>query len=90
MNKKDEKDELEEHLIDDFLKREKERTIEETREIDSSLEDMYQKLILGLGKLEEEIKKEQEDGDESLWISLTNKKSIILQNIFEVKRLLKK
>ncbi|MCX7770536.1 MAG: hypothetical protein N2202_05575 [Proteobacteria bacterium] len=88
MSRKD--DELEEHLLDDFLEREKKKILEETKEVDISLEQMYQRLIKGLDILEEEIKRAQEEGDENLWISLTNRKSIILQNLFEVKRLLKK
>lgn len=83
-------DELEELILEDFLNKEKKKTLEEIKEIDKNLEDMYHKLVISLEKLDEEIQKAKEEGDESLWISLTNRKSIILQNLFEVKTLLKK
>lgn len=84
------KDELEEHILEDFLEKEKVRTLEEIKEVDKNLYEMYQKLVQSLEGLDKAIQKAQEEGDENLWISLTNRKSIILQNLFEVKRLLKK
>ncbi len=83
-------DELEEHILEDFFDKEKRKVLEETREVDSSLENMYFTLIKEIENLDSEIEKAKEEGDQNLWISLTNKKSIILQNLFEMKRLLRK
>lgn len=90
MEKSNKNDELEEHILDEFLEKEKKRVLKETKEVDDSLEEMYKKLIQGIEKLDAEIEKAKEEGDENLWISLTNRKSIVLQNLFEVKRLLRK
>lgn len=76
--------------IERFLKSETDKTKKELAEIQSELEKLTKSLSDYINVLEEEIKLAFDMGDEKLWVSLTNKKSIILQRLAEIAQILNK
>ncbi|GAB4436384.1 MAG: hypothetical protein OHK0040_07610 [bacterium] len=76
--------------IERFLKSETDKTKKELAEIQSELEKLTKSLSDYINVLEEEIKLAFDMGDEKLWLSLTNKKAIILQRLAEIAQILNK
>jgi len=89
-NTLDIEEELEERVLEEYLERERVQTEKELAEVQEALVQMYEKISSEIEFLDREIKKAYEEGNEPLWISLTNKKSLLLQNLHELVRLLKK
>jgi hypothetical protein len=83
-------EELGERVLEAYLEKEKAQTEKELAEVQEVLVQMYKKIRSEIELLDREIKSAYEDGNEPLWISLTNKKSLLLQNLYELVRLIKK
>ncbi len=83
-------EELEEKVIEEYLEKERAQTEKELAEVQKELVQMYDKISSEIELLDREIRKAYEEGNEPLWVSLTNKKSLLLQNLHELVSLLKK
>lgn len=87
------KDNMEEEELDDierFISNEKDKTEEELKEVQEELVKVYNSLSAYLDILNLEIKDAFEKFDDKKWLSLTNKKNIILQNLAELERIIRK
>lgn len=76
--------------IEKFIKSETDKTKKELAEIQVELDKLTKSLADYVKILEEEIRLAFEMGDDKLWISLTNKKAIILQRLAEIAQILNK
>ncbi len=76
--------------IEKFINEEKGKIEEELKEVQDELVKVFNSLTAYLGVLDYEIKDAFEKSDDKKWLSLTNKKNIILQNLAELERLIKK
>lgn len=94
MNKKtDEKTEIieqEKDSLDDFLEKENIKLSIELKEIHGELEILYNKLAAHIEVLDKQIAQAYDDGNDALWINLTNTKHLLLQNLQEMAHLLRK
>ncbi len=76
--------------IEKFIETEQEKTKTELAEIQSELNRLYKRLSDYVTTLDEEINLAFEVGDEKQWLSLTNKKAIMLQRLSELAQILNK
>ncbi len=83
-------DNIENDDIEKFINSEREKTKTELAEIQEELKKLYDRLSNYIEVLDSEIKLAFELGDDKQWISLTNKKAIILQRLAEIAQILNK
>lgn len=76
--------------IEKFISREKDKISGELKEIHEELTRLHNSLASYMGILEGEIRDAFDNGDEKAWLSLTNRKSIMLQRLSEIGHMLKK
>lgn len=85
IEKKEELDDIEK-----FINEEKEKTEEELTAIQEELLKVYNSLSAYIDVLDKEIKEAFDKFDDKKWLSLTNKKNIILQQLVELQRIINK
>ncbi|MCX7991321.1 MAG: hypothetical protein N2999_04690 [Proteobacteria bacterium] len=76
--------------IEKFINEEKDKTEEELKEVHEELIKVYNSLSSYIEILNREIKEAFDRFDEKKWLSLTNKKNIILQQLVELERIIRK
>ena len=76
--------------IEKFINEEKEKTEEELKEVQNELIKIYNSLSAYLDVLDKEIKDAFDKLDDKKWLSLTNKKNIMLQHLVELERIINK
>lgn len=81
---------IEKDDIEKFIEAESDKTAKELIEIQEELLKVTKRLSDYLNVLDGEIKIAYEMGDEKLWLSLTNRKAIILQRLSELTQILNK
>lgn len=76
--------------VEKFLTVEREQTERELVEIQEELTRLSQSLADYIVVLDKEIESAFEAGDDKLWLSLTNKRALILQRLNEIAQILNK
>jgi|GEM_PF-6458936 len=83
-------EDVEKDDIERYIQAESEKTSKELEEIKEELKKLTERLSEYISFLDSEIKLAFEMGDDKLWISLTNKRAIILQRLTEIAQILHK
>lgn len=76
--------------VERFLGEEKSRISLELKEIQEELVKLHNSMASYLNILDREIRDAFENGDEKTWLSLTNRKSIMLQRLAEIGYMMKR
>ncbi len=76
--------------VEKFINEEKEKIEEELKEVHKELLRVYNSLSCYIEILDKEINEAYRKFDDKKWLSLTNKKNIILQHLAELEGIIKK
>jgi NTP pyrophosphatase (non-canonical NTP hydrolase) len=76
--------------VEKFIAEEKSKIGMELKEIQEELAKLHNSLVSYMHILDGEIRDAFENGDEKTWLSLTSRKSIMLQRLAELGHMMKK